>query len=339
MTASLAVFPVANGDMTLLTLESGRTILIDIKIAGTADDPDEDTPDVAGKLRGILKRDSSERLYVDVFLLTHPDQDHCLGLGNHFHLGPPEDWVAEDDKILIHETWSSPMVFRRASKLHVLCDDAEAFNKEAKRRVNRFKAGEVLNDGNRVLILGEDEPGHGTQQELDPIIVRVDEVFHKINGAWDGTFSARLLAPHPKSADESEEDARAKNRSSTIINFSLTGGGIPDRCRFLSCGDAGVEVWERLWKRQASFRDHLMYDIMLAPHHCSWRSLSHDSWSDLGEKAKVSEAARAALSQTRAGAVIVASSKAIKATDSDPPCIRAKREYVAIAADAKGSFK
>ena len=78
---------------------------------------------------------------------------------------------------------------------------------------------------------------------------------------------------------------------------------------------------------------------MLAPHHCSWHSMSYDSWSDWGEDAEVSEKARNALSQTRAGAVIVASSCAIKDDDNDPPCIRAKREYKAIAKGANGSFK
>jgi hypothetical protein len=52
----------------------------------------------------------------------------------------------------------------------------------------------------------------------------------------------------------------------------------------------------------------------------------------------VSQASRAALSQTRKGAIIIASSKPIKDDDDDPPCIRAKREYQAIAKSAGGSF-
>ena len=55
-------------------------------------------------------------------------------------------------------------------------------------------------------------------------------------------------------------------------------------------------------------------------------------------KAKLDADARKALSQTRDGAVIVASCKPIKADDSDPPCIRAKREYVEIVEEAKGEF-
>ena len=44
------------------------------------------------------------------------------------------------------------------------------------------------------------------------------------------------------------------------------------------------------------------------------------------------------MAQTRKGAVIVASSKAIKDDDVDPPCIRAKREYQSIVKNAGGSF-
>jgi hypothetical protein len=58
-------FRVDNGDMTLVELESGRRILIDINIRAAADDPDDDTPDVAKQLRGQLDRDDEGRLYVE----------------------------------------------------------------------------------------------------------------------------------------------------------------------------------------------------------------------------------------------------------------------------------
>jgi beta-lactamase superfamily II metal-dependent hydrolase len=132
MSAKITFFPVGNGDMTLLELESGRTVLIDVDIRAAADDPDDDTPDVAKTLRDRLKRDSESRLYVDAFLLSHPDKDHCCGLKKHIHLGAPAEWSESADKIFIREIWSSPMVFRRASSNHVLCDDAAAFNCEAR---------------------------------------------------------------------------------------------------------------------------------------------------------------------------------------------------------------
>ena len=152
MTANISFFPVGNGDMTLITTESGRRILIDMNIRAAADDPDDATPDVAGLLRDRLTKDSAGRHVVDVLLVSHPDQDHCGGLRNHFHLGPSNEWSAKANKIFVREIWSSPRVFRRASKNNPLCDDAKAFNREAKRRVQRFRdAWGFVDDGDRIL--------------------------------------------------------------------------------------------------------------------------------------------------------------------------------------------
>ena len=336
MRAKVMFFPVGNGDMVLVTTESGRRILIDVNIRTAADDPDDDTPDVARFLRDRLERDSEGRWYLDALIVSHPDKDHCTGLRKHFHLGPPGEWSATSDKILIRELWSSPMVFRRASRRNILCDDARAFNAEARRRVRRYRAvGQAVGDGDRILILGEDEDGR--TDDLDAILVRVDEEFARVNGTEDDSMTARLLGPLP-SEDGDDDEMLSKNNSSTILRFTLTGAGKPDKCRFLTGGDAEVAIWERLWKRHRWSADWLSYDLLQAPHHCSWHSLSYDSWSKEGEDAEVCQDARDALAQTRTGATIVASSNPIKDDDSDPPCIRAKREYETIGSGATGSF-
>lgn len=334
MSANITFFPVGNGDMTLIALESGRFLLIDINIRAGADDPDGDEPDVAAALRKRLPRDTQGRLYVDAFLLSHPDEDHCRGLRNHFHLGPPGDWSEDQDKILIREMWSSPIVFRRAGRNHTLCADAEAWNKEARRRVRYFRENKTAADGERILILGEDEDGK--TDDLQGILVKIDETFSRINGQEDDSLVSRLLAPLPINDDE---EKLSKNKSSTILQLSLSGGGEPDMCRFLTGGDAEVAIWEALWGRHATDPDVLSYDVLLTPHHCSWHSLSYDSWSEYGEEAEVCRGARNALSQTKTGATLVASSKPVADDDSDPPCIRAKREYSDIAVDCGGSFR
>jgi beta-lactamase superfamily II metal-dependent hydrolase len=320
---------VSNGDMTLICLDNGQNILIDINIRGAADDEDDETPDVASDLRDRLKQDGQGRLYVDAFLLSHPDADHISGLHNHFHLGPPNEWSKNDDKRFIREMWSSAIVFRRAGPNNALCDDAKAWAKEARRRVKRFRENAFDTvEGDRILIMGEDVDGK-TDDILD-IVVKLDDTVSACNRLNAGAFEARLLGPLSAEGEEDEEELE-KNDSSVILRFSLKGGGVGDRCRFLTGGDAGVAIWKRLWKRHGDdHSDWLTYDILQTPHHCSWRSLSFDSWSDLGEDAKVDPNARDALSQTRKGAVIVASSKPIKKDDDNPPHERAKREYVDI---------
>ncbi len=331
-------FRVGNGDMTLVVLESGRRLLVDIKITADADDEDSDTPNVAQQLRDELDdlgRDSKGRLYVDAFLLTHPDQDHIRGLKKHFHLGAPGDWSKSADKILIREQWSSPIVFRRASKNHTLCDDACDWSAEARRRVKKFRDEGAQGDGNRILIMGEDIDGK--TDDLTAILIKVDEQFSNICGSADTSFEARLLAPL-KADDDEEEEVITKNDSSVIIRIDLKVSKVT-KARYLIGGDAGVAIWEKLWERNEDKADRLEYDVLLAPHHCSWRSLSYDSWSEKGEKAKVNEAARSALGQARKGALIVSSSKQVEDDEDDPPCIRAKREYLDILDDVKGEFK
>ena len=330
MAASITFFPVDNGDMTLLKFDNDQTMLIDMHVREAADDENDDTPDVIADLRGRLKRDEKGRLYVDGFLLTHPDQDHIAGLQTHFHLGPAGDWNKDDDKILIREMWSSPIVFRRASKTHTLCNDAKAWAKEARRRVALYREkGSSTAEGDRIQIMGEDD--NGKTDDILAIVVKVDDEVTQLNRVASGAFEARLFAPLPQGDDEELDELLAKNRSSVILRFSVRGGGTLDKCRVLMGGDAEVAIWERLWeKHSADHADWLSYDILLAPHHCSWHSLSYDSYSDLGEDADVCAYARSALAQTRKGAVVIASSKTIDPEEADPPSDRAKREYISI---------
>lgn len=333
MAVKTSHFKVDNGDMTLIEFESGRRLLVDIKVRQAADDPDDETPDVAAQLRDRLDVDYEGRLYVDAFLLTHPDADHCAGLRTHFHLGPPGTWSREDNKILIREMWSSPIVFRRADQ-DTLCEDAKAWRTEARRRVKLFRAQGYLYDGDRIKIMGEDVDGK--TNGLEAILVPGGSTFSTICGVTDVSFEALLIAPL-LADDEAEAEILSKNNSSVIMRLTLAARGKSDAARYLFGGDAEVAIWERVRDRYGD--DDLAYDVLIAPHHCSWHSLSWDSWSEKGEEAKISPKARSALGQAAPGATILASSVAIKDDDNDPPCIRARREYKSILKPGAGVFQ
>lgn len=88
--STITFFPVDCGDMTLIRLsdQAASSILIDVNIRASADDLDDSSVrDVASDLRTRLQRDALGRPYVDVFMLSHPDEDHCLGLSRHFSWG------------------------------------------------------------------------------------------------------------------------------------------------------------------------------------------------------------------------------------------------------------
>lgn len=335
MSATVVFFPVGNGDMTLIETDSGKKILIDCRIREGSEHPD-----VITDLRKRLTRDSKDRLFIDVFIWSHPDEDHCLGISKYFHLGKPEDWNEDNDLIFINGIWSSPLVFRRASKNHTLTGDAKELNKEAKRRVNKFREVKSMTDGNYVKILAEDENGK-TDDILD-IVLKIDNYTTEINSFYDSSFKANLLGPSPKSDIDEDEENLGKNHSSVIINFTLSAG--TNSASYLTGGDAEVVCWETLLKRMKtnnSVKD-LNYDIMLAPHHCSWHTLSHESWSGFkakGQTAKASDDALEALGQANESAIIISSSKSIEDDDTDPPSFAAKNEYLKILDNVSGTFK
>ena len=332
-------FPVGNGDMTLITTAFGKRVLIDLNIRAAADDPREPVPDVGSALRKRLGGLTPGHRCVDALLVSHPDEDHCAGLAKHFYLGPPEFFPrrAKPGQIFIRELWSSPMMLRYDSPSWPLSDDAKAFGREARRRVRCFRDRGAVGHGNRILILGEDDDG--TTGDLGPAVQPIDHSFSTIGGENDPSFSALVLGPLPGASDEADP-ALAKNNSSTILQLSLHAGGrarMP--CRFLTGGDAGVEIWERLWRKHQWRSESLSYDILQVPHHCSWHSLSHESWSASGGQAEPSRDAVKALSRAREGGTIISSSDPIKRSDSDPPCVGAKRIYEQIAYMEGGRFR
>ncbi|HDM75909.1 MAG TPA: metallohydrolase [Deltaproteobacteria bacterium] len=340
MLPTITFFPVDNGDMTLIKLNDTTTILIDINIREIAEDEQEPACNVIKELRDRIEEDEEGRPYVDAFLLSHPDQDHCRGLREQFHLGSLDDYnfdpsEGESLKIVIREMWSSPMIFRRASKNNALCEDARAFNTEARRRVKLFKKNGSAVEGDRIIIIGEDE--NGKTDVLQSILVKVDEVFNKVNGKRNDHVSMRVLGPLPVQDDDEEEGQLGKNRSSVIMQFTLESDGRKYACLFLTGGDAGVYFWEKLSEKQGSTPANINYALLQAQHHCSWHSLSYDSWSD-DEDPQASQKAKSAFSQARDGAFIVSSSKPIKNDESDPPCWGAKNEYLSILESVEGEF-
>ncbi len=247
MKPEIIFFPVGNGDMTLIKLESERTILVDTNIRV----PSDEIRDVAADLRKSLKKDDKGRPYVDVMVLSHPDADHCRGFEEHFHTGSMDNYAdsATPQKIVIREMWSSPLVFRRAQSKHTLGPDAKAWNREAKRRVALFKSTRSTgNDGDRVLVMGEDRDGK-TDDILD-IVLKEGATITKLCGTVEPNFSALLLAPLISSSDE-EEEILTKNDSSIVMNYTIGAGTNPTAVKFIDGGDAEVAIWERLWERHA----------------------------------------------------------------------------------------
>lgn len=317
MNYEIVHFPVGNGDMTLIRA-GDRYILTDLNIRKCSEQ-ETNQCDVAHELYAILPRDAYDRPYVDVLVLTHPDDDHCRGFEAYFHTGSIGDYrhgTADNgrDKIIAREIWFSDIVYKRISDDHKLGADAQKFRTEATRRKNLFKKYGVCDQNESLKIIGD-------HQNADPDW-RVEGLVHRRGENLSvGSALAHILSPMDDEIfdDLNEKD---KNDSSVMLQWAINGNKI------LICGDLGVHPLKYVWEENKNNVSNLEYDLLLVPHHCSWHSLSYQNSDD--PNAVVCQDALNALSQVRPGAIMVASSKPIKATDPNPPSHKAKQEYLKI---------
>jgi hypothetical protein len=322
---TIRYYPTGNGDMTLIVLTDGTTILIDCKIRN----PDADSDN--GKIYDV-KTDLLERLWkedgvphLDAFILTHPDKDHCQGFETHFYQGKPDDYSESDkdeERIIIDELWFAPRIF--APHETDLCPDAEAFKKEADRRKELHQKKKDSRDepGNQLRCVGFS--ANGSLEGLDDILSIPGTLTSRIAGSDRTDLQLFILAPVKKDSDDPEGD-----RNDTSIAFAaefLDGENVTNRVLFF--GDAGCGILERIYdQNKDTENEHLVYDLLQTPHHCSWYTFSDCSYD---EDNTASEKVIELLERKREGAQIVASSKPVKDDDDDPPSYQAKQEYVGV---------
>jgi hypothetical protein len=231
-------------------------------------------------------------------------------------------------KIVIRELWSSSIFWKPESENYSLCDNAKAFNKEMKRRVSLYENSRKIQDaGDRAIIIGKDPSGK--TGNLSGIVYDIGDIFSTINNRNIASkLKGVIFGPIEQQEGEADKDYLDHNRQSIVIQLTITEKDWESyyENKILMAADAECLVWETLWNRYKNYTSKLMYDILYAPHHCSWHSLSYDSQLK-DENPQVYEDAKSALSQKRTGAFIVSQSKVISGKDDDPPSVAAKKEY------------
>lgn len=82
-------YPVGNADCTLIKLDNGKTIIVDCQILADLTDGHGKQVmfDIKADLLKELNKDSLGRPFVDLFISTHPHDDHCKGFAGNFYHG------------------------------------------------------------------------------------------------------------------------------------------------------------------------------------------------------------------------------------------------------------
>ena len=319
MKHSIKFYPVGNGDCDLITIGgANKKMMFDCNFRQKAEEDNEEMYDVLDDLlTNELTTKKCGLPLLDAFLLTHPDQDHCRSFVDKFFLGDPDavpQSAKDDKKILIGELWYSPRVFEELSG--ELNADAKAFKKEAKRRMDLYKSNsnKADKDGNRIRIIGwTDNPD---LKGLEDRIITPGNTISEVNGTSCRHFEMFIHAPF-------KDDIEGEDRNMTSIVSQLrfkSNKNNEDIARVFLGGDTEWHVIQEIMNKTSN-DDYLKWDLMEAPHHCSYKFFADDREDD------PNQASLDFLDKSEDGAFVVSSSKIVKKNSDNPPCQKAKNRY------------
>lgn len=332
---TIKYYPVCNGDQSLITLADKTTILIDCNIReGAKGDDNEDLYDVHEDLLNSIQKDSKGIPFVDVFILTHGDQDHCRGFSKNFYQGDPSKYSDADKKnnlIRVDAMWFSPMIAEEHTN-----DDEDAYQKEAERRLELHRKNDSKKDdaGNRIRIIGYD--GNKKYEDLDDMRSIPGDIVTRFNDKEQDNFSIFIHSPFKEQLTSAEKD-----KNSTSIVFQARFKEKKTDTKFITLamfgGDSDHYAWDRiLSKTKKSGKDKsenaLDWDIFLSPHHCSWSFFNDRPQADNPDPKQTS---LDILDYKRGSSPkVIASCKKIIVAKPNPPHDAAKKQYVKKVGDA-----
>lgn len=317
----ITFYPVQNGDCNLIEFTDGVKILIDCKFRSSAEEDNDDYNVIDDLLSNKLTSKKHGLPYLNAFVLTHPDQDHCLGFEKKFFLNknPEKEEPSQEEKddrlILIGELWYSPRVFSEHEG--DLSSDAKAFKKEAERRMQLWKDNDKSKDkpGNRIRIIGYSDVDDLNGIPNDRISGAGEEVT-EVDGSNRTQYRFFIHAPFKNTI---EGDSR--NETSIVIQIKVDVGGTKNVGKLFFGGDAEWRVWKNILDK-TSDNKNLEWNLMEAPHHCSY-SFFADNRDDDPEQSSLDF-----LDKRVGNGYIVSSSKTIKQNSDNPPCKKAKNRYI-----------
>ena len=318
MKHSIKFYPVGNGDCDLITIGgTNKKMMFDCNFRQKAEEDSDEMYDV---LDDLLSNELTSKKYglpfLDAFLLTHPDQDHCRSFAAKFYLGDPDSVsqsAKDDKKILIGELWYSPRVFEELTG--DLNSDAKAFKEEAKRRMDLYKSdkNKADKDGNRIRIIGwTDDPN---LKGLEDRIVTPGDTISKVNGSNCRYFEMFIHAPF-----KDDIDGEDRNMTSIVVQLRFDSEKERQIARIFLAGDTEWRVMEEIMNKTYD-DNNLKWDLLEAPHHCSYKFFADD------REGEPNQASLNFLDKKESNAYVVSSSKVVKHNSDNPPCQKAKNRY------------
>jgi beta-lactamase superfamily II metal-dependent hydrolase len=316
-TKGIVFWPVGTGDSTTICVDAETTMQIDLHHLAAADDDDDPRVAIVDRLVKLLPK-KDKKPYLSVFVLTHPDKDHCLGFRE------------LREKVSIGEIWFTPRIFFEHKG--DLCDDAQDFVKEAKRRVKKtIDDKENVGSGDFVRIIGyssllEEDEYKGFPED------RLTRPGNSLTG-FDGKDRSDIFDAFVHAPFKDDDVAKERNETSVSLRVEVKEGEHTGQALLL--GDLSYPSIRRVFDETRKHKNDakLNWDVFLAPHHCS-KAVMY--WQGEGEeeatlKQDILDDIEAAAEVT---GCIIASCDPIPSTNEpgdNPPHAKAKKRYEEIA--------
>lgn len=310
----IVFWPVGVGDSTTVVVDEDTVLQIDLHHLKAADEDDDPRVPIIDRLVELLPTRDGEP-YLAAFAATHLDEDHILGFAELL------------DRVTIGDLWFTPRIFRDVEE-GSLCEDGKVFAKEAERRIEEVKAKGEVGSGDRIRIIGHDEllsePPYSDLPEDSFVIpgeflTALDGEDHK------DVFRAFIHAPFK------DDGSKERNDASLALQITLRDG--EETLNALTFGDLCYPDLKSIFDRSGA--DDLLWNAMLAPHHCAKGAMY---WADEdGEEPKLRQDILDAMKEAAdsPGIVVVSADKiptGNKAGDN-PPHAKAANRYREIAPD------
>lgn len=299
-TAKIIFYPVGNGDTTQIITTSNERIIIDFNCVALE----------KGKfdLSKEIKKDLDGKTEVEVFMVTHMDNDHMCGFSDFFELEHAQKYQG-NDRVKIKELWVPAAV---------ILETGEEIDGE--KAILRAEARHRLQEGKGIKIFSK--PEDLKDYLLKNNIPSRSDLFVSAGQSLT-MFQNLTIFCHTPFYDDTDKNHIERNKCSIITHYTFNTG--EKQIKYLHIGDTEYQNIERLVQKSKS--ETLEWDIFNIPHHCSYKALSNEKIGEGGKTSPTSLVKKLLLSGRR-GAYMISSSNPIENTAQDqPPHIEAKRCY------------
>tara|TARA_B100001939_G_scaffold348043_1_gene372166 strand:+ start:57475 stop:58425 length:951 start_codon:yes stop_codon:yes gene_type:complete len=259
---------------------------------------------------------------MDVFAITHADDDHIAGSTEFFHLEHAEKYQG-DGRVKIKTLWVPAALILEKAENGSMSSEAKIWRQEARYRLREGKGIQVFSKPSKLKEWLE-KAGLSLESRKD-LITDAGTLAKGFTLANDGV---EFFCHSPFIVNSEQEELR--NDSSLIFQVRFQFGA--SELDYFAFGDTDYTNLEAIVEKSKRHgnADRLQWDLLNIPHHCSYKALNSEKGARITEPtALVQEFLKAG----RRDSYLVSSSDPISETSEgeaqkQPPHVQAKRAYV-----------